>query len=208
MSIADRGIASIVLVVLLAWVNAAAAANESPQEMIRSVTGNVLETLREHNADNAMSQKQLVALIEQQVVPYFDFNLMSAQVLGRYWRNASEAQREQFTAFRQLLTNTYAAVFGRYEGQAVEMLGMHQSGGSDRVLVSTLVKKPGKPEIKVDYRLYQNKGAWKIYDVVADGISLLINYRSEYANELSRGSLDGLIAKLQAKNTAFGSKSP
>ncbi len=159
---ADRRLVSLLMAVLLAWVNGAIAASESPQEMIRSVTGNVLDTLRERNADKAMSQQKLVALIEQQVVPYFDFKLMSAQVLGRYWRGASESQREQFTAaFRQLLTNTYAAVFGRYEGQTVEVLGTHPSGSSDRVLVSTLVKKPGKPEIKVDYRLYQTKGGGK-----------------------------------------------
>ncbi len=199
-------------VILAAWLLSTTAgvlaATDSPQALIRSVTGNVLDTLRAQRGNNAMSQAKLVELIEQQVVPYFDFKLMSAQVLGRYWRGAEETQREQFTAaFKQLLTNTYASVFGRYEGQTVTVLDTQKLPDSERVLVTTTVKSPGKPDIQVDYRLYQDNGKWKIYDVVADGISLLINYRSEYASELAHGNLEGLIGKLEAKNAAFQKKS-
>lgn len=191
----------------LAWLllSAATASADprSPQELIGSVTGSVLDTLRTH-VDRDNDKAYMVSLIEEKVVPYFDFRLMAAQVLGRYWRTASDAQRERFTAeFRQLLTNTYAAVFGRYSGQTVDVLGAQDSGNPSRVLVATLVKSPGKPDIRVDYRMYQTSGNWLIYDVVADGISLLINYRSEYATALSQGSLDNLIARLEAKNAAF-----
>lgn len=193
---------------LFAWLLLAASAvdadDRSPQALIRTVTASVLDTLRSEGDAIDGNQAALVGLIEEKVVPYFDFRLMSAQVLGRYWRTASDTQRENFTAaFRQLLTNTYAAVFGRYSGQTVDVLGTQDSGNPSRVLVSTMIKSPGKPDIRVDYRLYQSGDKWLIYDVVADGISLLINYRSEYATALSQGSLDSLIARLKEKNAAF-----
>jgi len=180
------------------------AAEQSPQLLVRSVTASVLDTLRARGGEIGKDQGKLVALIEDQVVPYFDFRLMSVQVLGRYWRTAGEEQREQFTSvFKQLLTNTYAAVFERYEGQTVDVLGAQSTSNANRVLVPTIVNSPGKPAIEVAYRLYYGNGKWQIYDVVVDGISLLINYRSEYASALSQNSLDNLIDKLKAKNAAF-----
>lgn len=189
---------------LMLAVSVTKAAEESPQVLVRTVTGDVLATLRSQGDVIGKDQAKLVALIEQRVVPYFDFRLMSAQVLGRHWRTASDQQRSGFTAaFQQLLTNTYAAVFGRYEGQTVEVLGTQDTGKPERVVVSTMLYSPGKPEIRVDYRLYSANGKWRIYDVVVDGISLLINYRSEYASELSRNSMDNLIARLNQKNADF-----
>jgi phospholipid transport system substrate-binding protein len=142
--------------------------------------------------------------MEKSVVPYFDFRLMAGQVLGRYWRSASDEQRTRFTeAFKQLLTNTYAAVFERYVNQTVEVLAAQSGGSPDRALVPTNIKTPGEQEIHVDYRVYRNHGKWFVYDVVVDGISLLINYRSEYATFLQQRSLDTLIARLQEKNAEF-----
>lgn len=191
-------------VFLLPVLPVVAAAEDSPQLLIRSVTSSVLDTLRSQGDEIGKDQGKLVALIQEKVVPYFDFRLMSGQVLGRYWRTASEPQRQQFTAaFKQLLTNTYAAVFGRYKDQTVDVLGTRNTGNADRVVVSTTVKSPGKPDVDVDYRLYRSNGKWQIYDVMVDGISLLINYRSEYAGALANSSLDNLIDRLTAKNASF-----
>jgi phospholipid transport system substrate-binding protein len=198
-----RGRLALAAVLMLAM-SAIKAAGETPDVLIHTVTTSVLDTLRAQGDAVGKNQARLVALIEEKVVPYFDFRLMSAQVLGRHWRTASESQRGGFTAaFQQLLTNTYASVFGRYEGQTVNVLGVQDSGRPERVMVATMVHSPGKPDIRVDYRLYYAKGRWQIYDVVVDGISLLINYRSEYGNALAHGSMDSLIARLNQKNADF-----
>jgi phospholipid transport system substrate-binding protein len=201
----NRATGPVLLAALLVLVVPVFAAQEQlPQELIRSVTSSVLDTLRSQGDDIRTDQNKLVALMEDKVVPYFDFRLISGQVLGRYWRTASEQQRDQFTeAFQKLLTNTYAAVFGRYEGQTVVVKAAQSTPNPDRVIVPTTVKSRGQPDIEVDYRLYLHDGKWQIYDVVVDGISLLINYRSEYGTALAQGSLDSLIARLKAKNAAF-----
>jgi phospholipid transport system substrate-binding protein len=183
---------------------AGATAEESPEALIRSVTDRVLDTLRTRGNEFDKDRGKLVALIEKEVAPNFDFRLISAQVLGRYWRPASDRQRSEFTeAFRQLLINTYAAVIGRYEGQQVEVTGTLPGVNPDRVMVTTRVTTPGKPDISIDYRLYHGGGSWLIYDVVADSVSLLINYRSEYTTVLAHNSMDSLIAQLNAKNAEF-----
>ena len=200
--------------ILLMWIvpaclpAATAHPQDSPRALVQSVTGEVLDALRERDGETAGDRAKLVALIENRVLPYFDFRLMAAQVLGYHWRRADEAQREAFAgAFKQLLTNTYAAVFDRYNNQNIEVLEA-QEGTSGRVTVPTYIKTPGEQDIRVDYRLYRHNGKWQVYDVVVDGISLLINYRSEYSRLLQEESLDSLIARIEAKNAAFLKDAP
>jgi phospholipid transport system substrate-binding protein len=177
---------------------------QSPQALVEAVTGDVLGTLRHQGGDITGDREKLVALIEEHVAPYFDFRLMATQVLGYHWRDATEQQRERFTAvFKQLLTNTYAAVFGRYENQTVQVRAAESTSSPDRVMVPTSIVTPSQQDIVVNYRLYRRDGKWQVYDVVVDGISLLINYRSEYSRLLQGESLDSLIARIAAKNAAF-----
>jgi phospholipid transport system substrate-binding protein len=177
---------------------------QDPLGLVRSVSTEVLETLRSQNVLFQQDQNRLVALIEEKVAVNFDFRLIAAQVLGRHWRSAGEDQRQAFTTvFRALLINTYAAVFRKYDNQTVDILEVQETSSPDRVLVTTLVRQAGEQDIRVDYRLYRRELRWYIYDVVVDGISLLINYRSEYARVLQQQSLDGLIERLRQKNAEF-----
>jgi len=193
------------LLVLLCLPGVAVGAPEqSPQALVEAVTRDVLGALRHQDGDITGDREKLVALIEERVAPYFDFRLMATQVLGYHWRAATEQQRERFTAvFKQLLTNTYAAVFGRYENQTVQVHEAEKTSSPDRVVVPTSIVTPSQPDIGVNYRLYRRDGKWQVYDVVVDGISLLINYRSEYSRLLQGESLDSLIARIEAKNAAF-----
>jgi len=193
------------LLVLLCLPGAAlGATGQSPQALVEAVTSDVLGALRHQDGDITADRDKLVALIEERVAPYFDFRLMATRVLGHHWRDATGQQRERFTAvFKQLLTNTYAAVFGRYENQTVQVHAAENTSSPDRVMVPTSIVTPGQQDIAVNYRLYRRDGKWQVYDVVVDGISLLINYRSEYSRLLQGQSLDSLIARIQAKNAAF-----
>lgn len=183
------------------------AAEPSPQDMIQSITTDVLEALRSDAGDTRQDSAGLVNLMIQRVVPHLDTELMATQVLGHHWRGASETQRKQFTEeFKRLLTNTYAAVFKRYANQTVTVLAAQAGGSSNRAVVPTTIKSAGEQDIRVDYRVRQSHGEWLVYDVVVDGISLLINYRSEYSNYLQRNTLDKLITQLQEKNAEFARK--
>ena len=72
-----------------------------------------------------------------------------------------------------------------------------------QVTVNTLVRLPGgAPPLSVDYDLLRTDDSWKVYDVRVDGASLVINYRSVFAQEIQKGGIEGLLKALAIKNTS------
>jgi phospholipid transport system substrate-binding protein len=186
-------------------VSAGNAAAPSPQAIIQTLSADVLATL---HADKGMLRKDPAAVAAQIagiVDPYVDFRIVSEEVLGVGWRRADERQRARFTQiFHQLLTQDYAAAFKQYAGQTIKVTGMRwEDAAHDRATVSSRIEGAGTQPVQVDYRMYRTGGTWKVYDVVVDGISLLINYREAFASELQQESLDRLISRLVQKVAAL-----
>jgi phospholipid transport system substrate-binding protein len=127
---------------------------------------------------------------------------MTRLVVGRSWREASPAQREALAReFHTLLVRSYSAAFTAYTGVAVEYRPYKSNPGVTEATVQILIKLPGgAPPINVDYELGLTANGWKVYDVRVDGASLIINYRSLFAQEIQSGGIDGLIKSLVDKN--------
>jgi phospholipid transport system substrate-binding protein len=134
---------------------------------------------------------------------------MAREVLGKYWRRADARQRSRFqAAFRQLLIDDYATVFRQYADQTVEYLPVHPAVSGDRAMVSMEVDTPGEQRVRVDYHLHRVGAGWLIYDVQIDGVSLLINYRETFSEQLRSDSLAALLASVEQKNASFHIRSP
>jgi phospholipid transport system substrate-binding protein len=177
---------------------------QSPDGLVRAVTGEMLNALRSDREAIVNDRQRLVSLMQRIIVPHFDTRVMARAALGKYWRRASADQRNRFGAtFRQLLVDDYAAVFRKYSNQSVDVLPVQSLPRADTVVVPTYVTTPGEPRIRVDYRLHRVGGEWRIHDVAIDGISLLLNYRNSFFEELQHESLDDLIAGMNHKNAAF-----
>ena len=173
----------------------------APQAAIHELITKTL-TLLDSNPDGMHNDPRgMMARIAEVADPYVDFSRVSEEVLGVGWRRADKQQRARFVkAFRQLLLDDYAAVFKQYTGQTIKITGARWTDDEHhRATVSSLIEKSAEESIKVDYRVYEVDGQWKIYDVVVDGVSLLINYRDVFASELEQGTLDALIAQLEKK---------
>ncbi len=180
---------------------AVAATVEDPQRIVRDTGDRVLAEVTERRAELEADPSLIYPLVEDTVVPHFDFRRMSQSALGRFWRKASEEQKEAVTnEFRQLLVRTYATALLGYSGQTIQYLRVQYRQGDDRVMIPTRVAAPDAPSIPVNYRLRLNGDVWKVYDVVIDGVSLITNYRSQFATEVRRGGIDGLISSLADKN--------
>lgn len=177
------------------------AATDTPQATIKTVTGQVLALLRANQDTLRKDPAAVAAQVAKIVDPHLDFTIMSQEALGVGWRRADQRQRTRFTqTFHQLLTDDYAAVLKRYSGETVKLLDVRwEDTAHHRAIVSSQLEGPGKQPIQVDYRMYQTGGSWKVYDVVVDGVSLLLNYRQAFASELQHESLDTLIARLAHK---------
>ncbi len=181
----------------------AARAEVVPEELVRSTADVILAEIKANRELYAKDKARLYKMADEKVLPHFDFRRMSQWVLGRSWRDATPEQRDRFVAaFRDLLVRTYSTALLNYKDQEIIYLPTPRRANEDDVLVKTEVKQSGgQPNIPIHYSFYKNRdGAWKVYDVTIEGVSLVTNYRSVYATKIRDKGLDALIVEITAGN--------
>jgi phospholipid transport system substrate-binding protein len=162
----------------------------------------VLETARADKSIQAGDVNKVMQLVEAKVMPHVNFQRMTSSAVGRYWRQASPDQQKRLQdEFKVLLVRTYSGALAQVREQTVQLKPLRAAAGDAEVLVRTEIRGKGDP-IQLDYRLEKAGDAWKIYDVNVMGIWLVENYRNTFAQEISAGGIDGLIAKLAERNKA------
>jgi phospholipid transport system substrate-binding protein len=197
-----RSSAGLWLALLIALLAGPAAGNGAEaQALVRSTADRVLAEVKANKARLDRDTSGIYDLVQRYVVPHFDFARMTQSAMGRHWRSASEGQRVALTReFQEMLVRTYAVALLNYSGQQIEYLPLRSSASDDDVMVQTKVSDSGAPPIPIDYRLSRSVGAWKVYDVTIDGVSLVSNYRSMFAEQVQRTGVDGLIKQLSDRN--------
>jgi len=179
---------------------AAAAQELAPDALVRQVTADVLESIQGDAALQAGDRKKAIALAEQKVLPHIDFTEATRLALGSWWKTATPEQRERLTAeFRGLLVRTYANAIGGYKGQTMRVLPLKLDAGADDVVVRNQFLRPGAPPLRIDYAMYKTPAGWKIYDIVAEGVSLVLTYRTEFDQVVRNSGIDGLIQRIAEK---------
>jgi phospholipid transport system substrate-binding protein len=178
---------------------------KTPEALIKQVSTDVLESVK---ADKSIKQgdvQGVMALVDSKVMPYVDFQRMTASAVGRYWRQATPAQQNSLQEqFKLLLVRTYSGALAQVQDQTVELKPSRGAADDKEVVVRTEVKGRGDP-IQLDYRLEQTAAGWKVYDINVLGVWLVENYRNSFSQEISSGGIDGLIAKMVARNKSAGS---
>jgi phospholipid transport system substrate-binding protein len=193
-------VATTLLLPLLAGAGAAQAAGPTPEALIRQVSTEVLDVARTDKAIQAGDVAKVSALVESKVMPHVDFEVITRSAVGVQWRGATADQRSKLQAeFKLLLIRVYAGALTQLKDQAVEITRTQAVSGSTQVIVQSEVRGKGEP-IKLDYRLDKRGEAWKIIDVNVGGLWLVQNYRTQFAQELSKGGIDGLIGALVERN--------
>lgn len=182
-----------------------AGANAQPgaaDAFVRTISNDVLTTAKNDKAIQSGDINAIVALVDQKVMPAVAFETVTRSAVGPQWRSATPEQRQKLQAeFKTLLVRVYAGALTQLKDQTVEITKTQPVPGGTQVVVQSEVRGKGEP-IKLDYRLDQVQGAWKIIDVNVGGIWLVQSYRSQFAQELGAGGIDGLIARLVERNKA------
>ena len=179
-----------------------AAAGVAPDVLVKETTDKVLSRFTADRAILTDDHAKLYALVDELVLPHFDFERMSALVLGRYWSQATEAQQQRFVEeFRTLLVRTYATALFEYTGQPINYKQLQMNDEANRALVKTEISVGSGPAVPLHYRLALNNDEWKVYDITIENISLVTNYRSSYARVVRVEGMDALIDSLAAKNS-------
>jgi phospholipid transport system substrate-binding protein len=182
-------------------------ASLAPDELVKSVTNDVLTIVRSDEAIKAGDTTRVIALVDQKVLPHFNFPHMTALAVGRDWRSATpEQQKRLVDAFRTLLVRTYSNSLTQYRDQTIDFKPLRADAADAVVKVQTSVRQAGAQPIGIDYSLEKTDQGWKVFDVLVSGVSLVTNYRGSFGDEIRVGGIDGLIKSLDAKNKSFAAQ--
>jgi phospholipid transport system substrate-binding protein len=186
--------------VFLALAGVASAQGEAPDVLVRQTTEDIVAQIRK-DKDLATNSRKLLELVDAKVLPHFNFTRMTMLAVGRPWRDATQAQREQLVKeFRTLLVRTYSTALEQYSNQSIEVKPAPTKPGENEVSVRSQINQPGGQPIIMDYRMERTPQGWKVFDVSIEGVSIVTTYRSSFMSEVSKGGIDGLIRTIVAQN--------
>ena len=197
--------AGVVISALTLMINLAAAvsaATPGAEDVVRSTSGQVIERLAQEKQNLDAHPEMIYELIQELVVPHFDFPIMSRWALGKAWNTIDAGSQEQFIVqFRTLLVRTYAKALMEYSDEKVEFLPMESDPNSNLVVIKTQVTGKGSANpTPINYRMHVSGGEWKVIDISVDGVSLIGTYRGSFAAEIRKSGIDSLIQKLTERN--------
>jgi phospholipid transport system substrate-binding protein len=182
----------------------AGAASSAPDEMIRTLSTQILERIRQDPELKNGDIAKLSRFVDEAIMPNVNFERMTALSVGRSWRQATPEQQKALMAeYRALLLRTYAGALSAVKDQQVRVKPLRGAAGDAEVIVrSEIVQTRGEP-IQLDYRMEKVGDAWKIYDLNIMGVWLVETYRSQFAQEIGNRGVDGLIKSLNDRNRQF-----
>lgn len=181
--------------------SSAFAQEDAPDAMIKRVTDDVLNIVRQDKDIQSGNTKKAIELVEVKVLPSFNFQRMTALAVGREWNKATPEQKKLLSEeFKTLLVRTYSNALTGYKDQTIRYKPTRMQNGDTEVLVKTEVVQPGSKAIQLDYSLEKQADGWKIYDVVVAGVSLVTNYRDTFSQEVRANGIDGLVQMIATKN--------
>ena len=179
----------------------------APDALVKNVTLEVIELIAKDKEIKAGSRAKVVAVIEQKVLPHFNFGAMTALAMGQNWNKANPEQKKRLTEeFKTLLVRTYASALAAYSEQKFDFRPLRAKPTDTDVTVNVRVLQPGTQAVTLDYSMEKTANGWKVYDVMVGGVSLVANYRTEFANMVRASGIDGLIKDLQTKNKSMEKK--
>jgi len=198
---------AVATVALAVNANAAAPANEAPDALVKRISQDVIDTAKSDKSIQAGDTKKVIELVETKILPYVDFQRMTALAAGRFWRDATPEQQKNLSEqFRTLLVFTYSGALSQIKNETVEFKPLRADPTDTEVEVRSQVNMARGEPIPLNYRVAKSATGWKIYDINVLGAWLVETYKGTFASEINKGGMDGLIKALTDKNKALASK--
>ena len=191
------------MAVLLAavWSTPPVLAGGAATEAIKGTINEVLRILSDQGMKKPERAPERRKLLEKVVGDRFNYEEMAKRTLAAHWQKLDEKERAEFVnLFMKLLTNSYADKVEGYTGEQIHYLNERLEGDYAEVRTRAV---SGKAEIPLDYRLLNKGGDWRVYDVVVDGVSLVSNYRGQFAKIIRTSGYDDLVRQLRDKSDQF-----
>jgi len=183
------------MVSVLLLVFAANAAAETAKEQLQGSIDRVIEVLRTIRSPEDIERNR--NSLREILLVRFDFAAMAKESLGTRWNDLKGKKEEFVSVFTDFVEHSYMSTLGSYRGEKI-VYDHDWSDGESAEVDTRVVGGEGNP-IKIEYKLHLTDGQWMVYDAVIDDVSLVGNYRSQFARILHRASLEELIQTLHAK---------
>jgi phospholipid transport system substrate-binding protein len=183
----------------------------APDQLVQKITAEVLASIKSDKQLAAGDKQKAIKLAEEKVLPYIDFEEATRLAVGRAWAQASPEQKKRLVGeFRNMLVRTYSNAIEAYQGQTLKVLPSRKQDKADEATVRTqFIRASGQP-LPIDFTMHKTDKGWKVFDIVVEGVSLVLTYRSEFDAVTKQEGIDGLVKRLAQKNTpaAVGGSAP
>lgn len=180
--------------------SALAQPGQEARAVLERTVSTILNEIRSPQFANPAMKDAVVQKMESEVRNVFDFGEFSSRTVGPRWKTFSEAQKTAFAnAFANMLFTTYLNKITGYNGESVAYTGETVSQDGKRVEVKSVISMADGRKIPVAYRMLPKAGSWRVYDVIIENISLVKNYRTQFANILQKASPEELVEKIEAR---------
>lgn len=179
-----------------------------PNKALHSLSDNTFKRLEADKDKLAVDSEHIKVIINEELIPYFDYKYAAYSVVGPNLQNTTAEQRDSFVeAFRAYLINAYGHILTKYEQQTITIIDNNDFKGKKIVSIPVRMLDNNGQVTQLDFKLRNNQktGEWKVYDVIAEGVSMLDTKRSELSPLIQKQGIDEVIKLLLQKNDEFKS---
>ena len=197
-----RHLSSLFLSLLIAAFSSLATAQENaPDVLVKNITTEVIGIIKQDKEIQAGNPKKIADVVEARILPHFSFTRMTQIAVAVNWRRATPEQQKTLTdEFKTLLVRTYSNALSLYRDQVIEFKPLRMRPDDTEVAVKSEIRQRGAQPVTLDYDMERTPAGWKVFDVKVSGVSLITNYREEFAAQVRESGIDGLIKTLVSKN--------
>jgi phospholipid transport system substrate-binding protein len=186
---------------IAAFSSLAAAQETAPDVLVKNITTEVIELIKQDKEIQAGNPRKIADVVESRILPHFSFARMTQIAVAINWRRATPEQQKVLTdEFKTLLVRTYSNALTLYRDQVIQFKPLRMRPDDTEVTVKSDIRQRGAQPVTLDYDMEKTPAGWKVYDVKVSGVSLITNYREEFAAQVRESGIDGLIKTLVSKN--------
>ncbi|WP_294911581.1 phospholipid-binding protein MlaC [Tatumella sp. UBA2305] len=194
--------AAMLVILPLAAANAADQVDQTnPYTLMNQAAEKTFSRLKNEQAKIKQDPNYLRTIVREELMPYVQVKYAGALVLGRFYNQATPAQRDAYyQAFGDYLTQAYGQALAMYHGQTYQIQSPQPLGDANIVAIRvTIIDPNGRPPVRLDFQWRKNTrtGAWQAYDMVAEGISMITTKQNEWGDLLRTKGIDDLTAQLK-----------
>ena len=192
---------SLLLLLLVAFSSVGLAQDVAPDVLVKGITTEVIGIIKQDKEIQAGNPRKIADLVEKRILPHFSFARMTQIAVAVNWRRATPEQQKALTEeFKTLLVRTYSNALSLYRDQVIDFKPLRMRPEDSEVTIKSDIKQKGAQPVTLDYEMEKTPSGWKVFDVKVSGVSLITNYREDFAAQVRESGIDGLIKVLVSKN--------